>query len=520
MKRVVALCAVVIAVSSLVVWADEDVRVWSAADGSSTVEAALVEVNNVELRKKDGSKELLQALSEKTRDGSMAELGLMPETERISVQNALSRVSEYERIYSQWMNLISSEGRDTDAQEYLLTKGEAALEVMLDLLYEYRPMDLFRVDVDVLVYDLVAEDAEIRNTARRQLEALGANVVDFLEEYAQYPDPEIVKQVEAVLAAIEEREQNSSFRRSALEHCTTMLDVSWPLDQIRNVAKKNLDRLARVKSVEYNWNFRPLGPLLGSLRYSEDKADRELLAEFAGRAEDGAAKLALSLMENGLKGRTRLNMAAHWDKMPEHDYSAFAFSQLDPSRPEVFKQAMYAAPMGQKLQTLLHEAIPNITDDTLKEEVYTYLWHFMRDPAAQAHFFEALESPDFKTFSRAVSLLTDSNFSYQGGEIIPKLRPALRGEDKERRKLVLQQLDSYLGEISVNLAATEAAPFLISEDADERKIAQDVLIRLQKTGWGDVLGKISAEHEIEGVRAEAKMLYEKWKVIQQENQSL
>jgi hypothetical protein len=207
-------------------------------------------------------------------------------------------------------------------------------------------------------------------------------------------------------------------------------------------------------------------------------------------------------------------MPAYWKNVPEHDYSRAVWPLLDASRPTVFRKAMYAAPRQQKLRTILRDALPLIEDAKVKEDIYGFLWHFMGDPVGRDHYFEALESPDYRTFSTAVYRLTDCKFQYRGAEIIPKLRLALKGDDEKRRKLVLSRLDRYLGKTSVALAAAEAAPFLVSKSPEERKVARAVLLDLQNSGWGNVLDQISREHGSEDVREEAKRLHEEWRETQ------
>lgn len=416
----------------------------------------------------------------------------------------------YNSIRNHWLRIIAAKAQDSAAQEYLLKQGEPALEVMLDLLYGPRQANPKREEVEKLVNALGSADFKSREAAQHRIESMGYGIAGILQEYAQHHDPEIAMRVKNVVSAAKELEFDPNLRRSALEPFTRILEVSWPPDQIRNVVRRNLDRLSSVETVEHHWGSNPLGPLLGSLRHSEDADDRELLISFVLQAKDGAAEVTLDLMPDGLSGRTRHDMQQYWKSVPQHDYSRAVWPLLDPSRPAVFKKAIYAAPRGQKLRTRLRDVAQSTTNSKLRSDIYTYLWHFMSDPVARDHYFDALESPDFKTFSTAVCRLTDCKFSYKGAEVIPKLRPALKGEDVKRRKLVLGRLDNYLGKTSVRLAAAEAAPFLASDDPEERKIARIVLLDLQGSGWVDVLQEVSGEHESEKIRAEAKKLYKEW----------
>ena len=442
---------------------------------------------------------------------------MVADTQSASAHDTCVGMAEYNRIRSEWVRFIT-EDQSSSRRVYLLAKGEAALEVMLDLLYGPRRATTQNEEVEAIVNDLGAAEFGDREAAQRQLESMGYAVVGILEKYTQDDDPEIAMRVRDILSEAKDLAPNPKLRQSALAPCTEILDTSWPIDEIRNVVKRNLKRLSRVESVEYRWDVRPLGPLLGSLRHSEAAADRELLAEFAQSAADGAAEVALWLMRNGLRGRTRHNMAPHWEDLPEHDYSRVPLLLLDCSRPAVFKEAMYSAPRGQRLRSILHDALPKVKDAKLREEILSFLWHFMRDPVALDHFFKDLGSPDDSVFSTAVHRLTNSAFQYKGAKIIPKLRPALRGENEKRRKLVLARLDNYKGEISVALAAAEAAPFLASENPEERKIARKVLLHLQDSGGGNVLHQLSHEHESGEVRTQAKKLHQEWKESKKEKQ--
>src|SRR5262249_45961945 len=106
-----------------------------------------------------------------------------------------------------------------------------------------------------------------------------------------------------------------------LDGGTTMLEVYWPLDKLRAFALTKLDRMARAEEVEHITDSRPLMPLLGSVRYSPDPKERDLLAGFLRKARPGAARTAHDVMEYGLVGRIRHDMAPHWKDLPPHKYN-------------------------------------------------------------------------------------------------------------------------------------------------------------------------------------------------------
>jgi hypothetical protein len=292
-----------------------------------------------------------------------------------------------------------------------------------------------------------------------------------------------------------------------LETVTRVLEISWPPDDLRRFAIRNLDRLARIERVPFNWSVRPLGPLLASIRYSPVAAERELLADFLTRASEDPCTVALSIMQNGLKGRSFGGRAPHWDQLPAHTYTIDWIALLDPARPSLFRKALYTAPRDERLRQRLHTLLkrPDLPV-TFKDETYSFLWHTMTDNVARDHFVASLASDELEVFKQALRRLTDSKFARRGPEIIPHLEAVLRGEDAARRVLVLQHLSVYLGRPSVDLAADAAAPFLTSPRGEERHAAQKTLLWLQKTGWSDVLGRIAREHEDATVRAEAARL--------------
>jgi len=107
-------------------------------------------------------------------------------------------------------------------------------------------------------------------------------------------------------------------RQRLLTAATWMLEAQWPIEPLRAFAIAHLDRLAKVEKVEHHWSARPLGPLLASIRYSSDPAERNLLVRFLATARPGAAQTAEPVMRQGLTGRYGWTMAPHWKQLPNH----------------------------------------------------------------------------------------------------------------------------------------------------------------------------------------------------------
>jgi hypothetical protein len=393
---------------------------------------------------------------------------------------------------------------DEPVQKQLLEGGEDALEVLIDLLCGPREV----TKLAALVEKLASDDFEVREAATREIRShLPAAEAD-LARYLTHDDAEVRRRVEDLLGEVKTRRLRE-VRTRLQGPATRILEVHWPPDQIRRVVKRNLDRLAEVERVEYMWGSRPLAPLLASLRCSPEKEDRDALGRFAQRAKDGAAVAALALMDNGLAGRTE-PIAEHWKNVPRHNYTEAALACLNPERPEVFKQAMYVACTTRAIVPRLRDALEKVKDDKLRDEVGFVLLHWHRDARAFEMYFEWLDAEDYGKFETAVFRLTNHKLEYEGARVIPKLRPILRGSNAQRRKLVLGQLDHYLGKEGVTLAADEAVRFLVSDAADERELAEKVLFELQRLGWVDVLQR-ATEHSDEKIRAAAQPLLAKWK---------
>jgi hypothetical protein len=238
-------------------------------------------------------------------------------------------------------------------------------------------------------------------------------------------------------------QEPADLRSALLQPATELLERRWPIEQLRNVARRNLNQLSSIEEVDFGWGSRPISPILASLRYSPDFADRELLGKFSLTARNGAAATAIDLMKEGLMGRTDY-IAKVWRKAPpDHDYSKYAFACLDPKRPEAFESAMFYLIEDEKIVTRLHHLLPEIRDEKLRNEIYAALWHWYEDVEARNFLFEMLSSTSDEKFEDALYSLTDSQHSEHAAIIVRKLRNALHVSNPKRRKQILERLKQF-----------------------------------------------------------------------------
>jgi hypothetical protein len=299
-------------------------------------------------------------------------------------------------------------------------------------------------------------------------------------------------------------------RIALLGPATELLEQRWPMNQLRNVARRNIKRIALVEEVEFGWGARPISPILASLRYSSDFADRELLGQVAITARDGAAEIAIDLMDRGLVGRTDFISEFWRTTPPKHDYSKYAFACLDPKRPKVFESAMFYLIEDERIVPRLHQLLPRIHDEKMRETVYSALWQWHEDVEARDYLFEMLSSNNDDTFEDAVYTLTDSTHSDQGPIIIPKLQDVLHGKNLKRRLFILEMLDNFASEESATIAAKAAAPFLISTNVKEAELAQKELLSIQEHSAINVLEQIAKENSDLKVKKKALELLSQW----------
>ena len=361
-----------------------------------------------------------------------------------------------------------------------------------------------------LLRQLGADEFANREAASAELQAAGESVRTRLEENINHNDVEVRKRISRLLAQL----SNSKWSEHELDRlrqaATDILIRDWPQDQLRQVTKRRLNCLAKIKTVPHHVMSRPAQVLFASLRYSEIPADRELLAEMILKADSGAAQMCMTVMRNGIDNYSDLDMYSDWRRVPYYDYEEVNWRFLDPTQPDLFQTALYHIQDKVQLATKLRELLKQPLADEVRETVHTYLWHWHGDAASAEYYAAMLRSEDEQEFRTGLFRLTDLNHSHRGKLVIPMLLPVLQGDDERRRVRVLERLGSYLGADDVTLAADSAAPFLASRYSDEREAAKKVLLELQRTRVMDVLQYVSEKGSSEAVRDAAAALRRDW----------
>lgn len=413
-------------------------------------------------------------------------------------------------VAAAWIDL-AEQPDNPGYRKTLLRTGEPALEVLVDLLCGPKPGPAVeRAKVEELVKRLGAGEFKVREKAQRELLALGAGAAVHLFAHRDDGDLEVRRRVRAALAILAPERLTSEIRDRLEVAATDLMEREWPLEEIRSVARRNISRLVQVDNVQYGWWGRPLGPLFASLRVSAKVEDRELLAKAVRDAREPAAVVCLGVMKNSISSPAGAT-PGQWRRVPPHDYSPVALDMMDPKRPQVFKQAMYLAEPSAERTRRLHAAMDMPIEFELLHSILFVLWCHQNDSKARDRLFSLLQSADDDLFADSLGTLTDHMCQHKGGEVIPKLRPILRGKDAKRRMLALERLDHYLGKEGVTLAADEAGRFLVSSDDKERELAKKVLINLHETKWIDVFDHLSRKGETEAIRAAARKLGDSWK---------
>jgi HEAT repeat protein len=257
-------------------------------------------------------------------------------------------------------------------------------------------------------------------------------------------------------------------KKSLLRRAATLARERFDIERMRRFTKTNLDRLAQVANSGDGYAERSLlGYLLCTLRYSEDRSDRELLVSFFRRAEPVAAGVAIHVMRSGIVfGHER------WGELPEHDYHAVYLEALEPSRPRVFHQAMHKAGLGDAARALKSKALASPdTDPDLRDYIAGHLWMELGDPAAADRLIGRLRSPDHKVFKSALHYLTRRRTA--GAEVAERIVDAVKDRDPEDRVLTILHLMNFsYPKHSREAALAATAPFLESPIEEEREAAR------------------------------------------------
>lgn len=424
-----------------------------------------------------------------------------------------SRASERRDLETYWRRFGLRGGNDPKARDLLLAGGETSLEVLLDLLYDPAARPIDPIAVAKLLEDLGDDEFQVREAASNELYELGFPVKPALEQAAEVADPEVRFRARAILDLFERRFAKGATRESLLRPATLILEEDWPIEEVRAVALRNVDRLMKIEKIEYSSEARPLAPFLASLRCSPVAEDRSLLAKVAISGADGAAQVALSLMKDGLRSRDSRYVAEHWRNPPEHDYSDVVLACLDPARPNVFREAMQAAAPGADLVARLHEHLESIEDKPLRRDVYSFLWQRGRDPLARDYYIAQLAAERESDFRAAVYHLTDEQLSVDADSIMPHLVQAVRNSDWPRQALVLARMERFANASTAASAASAIAPLLLSDIEQVRIAAASTLLKIHSKV--DVLTTLAGEGHDEEVRKAVTVVLEQWKAQQQ-----
>lgn len=199
-----------------------------------------------------------------------------------------------------------------DVRPRLIATGEDGLDVGLELFYDW-PLPT-RQEIAAALADLTHEDLIRRREATAML-AVRKYPVEFLDQALA----EVKGDSLTIGNTIRDWRQNGGKIRDADLNergaFTTLLLTEWPIDQLRQFSIRNLDRLARIPHEAYNWGQKPLFPMLLSVRYSPNAADRVLVRAFTQSASP-AAKMVSSQVELEGVGGFYGTSVDRWGSLP------------------------------------------------------------------------------------------------------------------------------------------------------------------------------------------------------------
>jgi HEAT repeat protein len=205
-------------------------------------------------------------------------------------------------VWLEAMEKCFTDGPPDDVRDRVIAAGEDSLQIAIELFYRWPTPN--REQVAAALGDLTSED-----DTRRQATAL----------LAVRPYPAVYLDDALAAAGGETRRLGLAIRRWRQKH-GKILDAAdtelrramtkwmlrrWPVDQMRGFTVARLNRLATIEREAYNWGYKILYPLLGSVFYSPDPRHRERLADFAAEARPEAAKVAQHVIRYGASELTR-----------------------------------------------------------------------------------------------------------------------------------------------------------------------------------------------------------------------
>jgi hypothetical protein len=166
-----------------------------------------------------------------------------------------------------WYRYANSQGKNMQCREALLRGGVESLDVLIELLCPPRELspDGVRM-ISALVERLGNDEFEVREAASRQLQRMLPAARPLLSSRLDEGDLEIRQRLKLILGDEPLPEREAAQKAALLRPVTSLLERDWPMEELRQVARHNLDRLALVDEVEYQWSARPISPLIASLR--------------------------------------------------------------------------------------------------------------------------------------------------------------------------------------------------------------------------------------------------------------
>jgi hypothetical protein len=447
-------------------------------------------------------------------------LSLFSAPEILCAQSAKSQRSE---LTERWTRFAFSDGKDDRSRDGLLEGGEQSLELLLDLLCG--PATKSSSEQEKRVARLLTRLGSSAYSQREEAARKLCHSVDLhfiLERSRRHSDPEVAGRIAAILGPVPDSKHQEKLRAALLRPATRLLEKTWPPAQMKVVTLRNLDRLAQVEVVEHHWSFRPISPMLATLRYSADAKERDLLGELVFTAKPGAAEVAYGLLYGGLSNRSVYEQIGELFRKapPANRYETVAFKYMDAKRPAAFLTAISIAiadgnPREPRADLLprLYSGLAQTKDEKFRDEIYRLLYYHYAEPKARQHFLRLLSGPDIEKFNRALSVFANSPYLDMGRHLVPDFQKILRGEDRERRVAVLRNLVFYWREEEwVRIVmGKEAARFVNSAHADEREASRRHFLDLLINQDDKVYQKILESQLDAAVRSTLISISDDWK---------
>ena len=372
--------------------------------------------------------------------------------------------------------------KEESLRKPLLAKPGDSLQVLVDMLAGRFPADIDQAKVDSLIKALGDESWKVREDATKKLKALGPGILPKLALHAQDKDTEVVGRVRLLMNWCGGESRNRLQSAGG-----AMLQSELSLQDILPVARKNFLALIGDPEVCDDWNNRPGGLLLASLRYSPDGRDRDLLALYKRAAQNTPARaMADCLMSQGLPAIPAGKHSDFWEKLPKHDYENAVDRILDDQRDgAIFLKALSVVDHNQRVLDHLKSIRPKMTDKTLAQQVDKFIEEQKAGIERRAKIANALASKDDKQFAQGLKDFAAEAGTAQVAELADCLSDVFK--KKDRLRAVLAATKDLKDD-----AALSAGRFLMvmsaKTDADIFSAASDALFALD-AAYGKTKGE-------------------------------